>query len=36
MVVLDSKGMLTAGNNQYLEPDFFTPLPTTVSNSVKI
>lgn len=32
MVVLESKGMLTAGSNQYLQPDYLSPLPTTVSN----
>lgn len=31
MVVLESKGMLTAGSNQYLQPDYLSPLPTTVS-----
>lgn len=30
MVVLESKGMLTAGSNQYLQPDYLSPLPTTV------
>ncbi|XP_064087025.1 zinc finger protein Noc-like [Macrobrachium nipponense] len=30
MVVLESKGMLTAGSNQYLQPDYLSPLPTTL------
>ncbi|XP_059471285.1 zinc finger protein Noc [Neocloeon triangulifer] len=30
MVVLDSRGMLTNGSNQYLQPDYLSPLPTTL------
>ena len=30
MVVLDGHNMLT-GPNQYLQPDYLSPLPTTVS-----
>lgn len=32
MVILDSKGMLTAGNNQYLQPDYLSPLPSTLDS----
>ena len=31
MVVLEESGMLTTGHNQYLQPDYLSPLPTTVS-----
>lgn len=31
MVVLEEGGMLTTGHNQYLPPDYLSPLPTTVS-----
>lgn len=31
MVVLEEGGMLTTGHNQYLQPDYLSPLPTTVS-----
>lgn len=31
MVVLENGGMVTIGNNQYLQPDYLSPLPTTVS-----
>jgi hypothetical protein len=31
MVVLEGGGMLTTGSNQYLQPDYLSPLPTTVS-----
>jgi hypothetical protein len=34
MVVLEGGGMLTTGSNQYLQPDYLSPLPTTVSYSV--
>ncbi|KAF4532385.1 hypothetical protein B566_EDAN004466 [Ephemera danica] len=30
MVVLDGGGMLTSGSNQYLQPDYLSPLPTTL------
>lgn len=30
MVVLEEGGMLTTGHNQYLQPDYLSPLPTTV------
>jgi hypothetical protein len=30
MVVLESGGMVTIGNNQYLQPDYLSPLPTTL------
>lgn len=30
MVVLEEGGMLTSGHNQYLQPDYLSPLPTTV------
>ncbi|XP_017790056.1 PREDICTED: zinc finger protein Noc [Habropoda laboriosa] len=29
MVVLEEGGMLTTGHNQYLQPDYLSPLPTT-------
>lgn len=32
MVVLEAKGMLTAGSNQYLQPDYLSPLPTTLDS----
>jgi len=28
MVVLEEGGMLTTGHNQYLQPDYLSPLPT--------
>ena len=31
MVVLDGGTMVTLGNSQYLQPDYLSPLPTTVS-----
>lgn len=31
MVVLEGGGMLTNSGNQYLQPDYLSPLPTTVS-----
>lgn len=31
MVVLEEGSMLTTGHNQYLQPDYLSPLPTTVS-----
>lgn len=31
MVVLEGGGMLSTNGNQYLQPDYLTPLPTTVS-----
>ncbi|XP_071439241.1 zinc finger protein Noc-like [Hetaerina americana] len=30
MVVLDGGGMLTSGSSQYLQPDYLSPLPTTL------
>ncbi|XP_055714065.1 zinc finger protein Noc [Phlebotomus papatasi] len=30
MVVLEGGGMVTIGNNQYLQPDYLSPLPTTL------
>ncbi|XP_069700692.1 zinc finger protein Noc [Periplaneta americana] len=30
MVVLEGGGMLTTGSNQYLQPDYLSPLPTTL------
>lgn len=30
MVVLESGGMHTSPGNQYLQPDYLSPLPTTV------
>ncbi|XP_059616670.1 zinc finger protein Noc [Phlebotomus argentipes] len=30
MVVLEGGGMITIGNNQYLQPDYLSPLPTTL------
>ncbi|XP_076762929.1 zinc finger protein no ocelli [Xylocopa sonorina] len=30
MVVLEESGMLTTGHNQYLQPDYLSPLPTTL------
>lgn len=30
MVVLEEGGMLTTGHNQYLQPDYLSPLPTTL------
>lgn len=32
MVVLESEGMLTAGSNQYLQPDYLSSVSTTVSS----
>lgn len=32
MVVLEEGSMLTTGHNQYLQPDYLSPLPTTVSS----
>lgn len=32
MVVLEEGGMLTTGHGQYLQPDYLSPLPTTVSD----
>jgi hypothetical protein len=34
MVVLEGGGMLTTGSNQYLQPDYLSPLPTTVSGNL--
>lgn len=34
MVVLEEGGMLTTGHNQYLQPDYLSPLPTTVSSVI--
>lgn len=31
MVVLEAGGMLSSSGNQYLQPDYLSPLPTTVS-----
>lgn len=31
MVVLEGGGMLSSASNQYLQPDYLSPLPTTVS-----
>ena len=31
MVVLEEGSMLTTGHNQYLQPDYLSPLPMTVS-----
>lgn len=31
MVVLEGGGMLNSASNQYLQPDYLSPLPTTVS-----
>lgn len=31
MVVLDGGTMVTIGGTQYLQPDYLSPLPTTVS-----
>lgn len=31
MVVLEGGGMLTTNGNQYIQPDYLSPLPTTVS-----
>jgi hypothetical protein len=33
MVVLEGGGMLSTSGNQYLQPDYLSPLPTTVSCS---
>lgn len=33
MVVLEEGSMLTTGHNQYLQPDYLSPLPTTVSTT---
>lgn len=30
MVILEGAAMLQVGNNQYLQPDYLSPLPTTV------
>ncbi|GLH17211.1 Zinc finger protein Noc, partial [Gryllus bimaculatus] len=30
MVVLEGGGMLATGSNQYLQPDYLSPLPTTL------
>lgn len=32
MVVLDGGTMVTMGSTQYLQPDYLSPLPTTVSD----
>uniref|UniRef100_A0A2P2HYT4 Zinc finger protein Noc-like n=2 Tax=Hirondellea gigas TaxID=1518452 RepID=A0A2P2HYT4_9CRUS len=32
MVVLESEGMLTAGSNQYLQPDYLSPISTTLDS----
>nr|CAD7605535.1 unnamed protein product [Timema genevievae] len=34
MVVLESGGMITTGSNQYLQPDYLSPLPTTLEVSL--
>lgn len=34
MVVLEGGGMLSTGGNQYLQPDYLSPLPTTVINFI--
>lgn len=31
MVVLEDGGMMTTNPNQYLQPDYLTPLPSSVS-----
>lgn len=31
MVVLEGGGLLSNAGNQYLQPDYLSPLPTTVS-----
>lgn len=37
MVVLEGGGgVVTIGNNQYLQPDYLTPLSTTVSISLPL
>lgn len=30
MVVLEGGGLLSGAGNQYLQPDYLSPLPTTV------
>lgn len=35
MVVLEEGGMLSTGHNQYLQPDYLSPLPTTVSKHIR-
>lgn len=35
MVVLDGGTMVSLGSTQYLQPDYLSPLPTTVSNYIK-
>ncbi|KAF2367080.1 Zinc finger C2H2-type [Trinorchestia longiramus] len=32
MVVLEAEGMLTAGSNQYLQPDYLSPVSTTLDS----
>lgn len=34
MVVLEGGGMLSSASNQYLQPDYLSPLPTTVSAAI--
>lgn len=36
MVVLEEGSMLTTGHNQYLQPDYLSPLPTTVSTAFSV
>nr|CAD7460692.1 unnamed protein product [Timema tahoe] len=36
MVVLESGGMITTGSNQYLQPDYLSPLPTTLEVSLAL
>lgn len=35
MVVLEEGGMLTTGHNQYLQPDYLSPLPTVSNTSAQ-
>lgn len=32
MVILEGAAMLQIGNNQYLQPDYMSPLPTSVGS----
>lgn len=34
MVVLEDGGMMTTNPNQYLQPDYLTPLPSSVSINI--
>lgn len=36
MVVLDGGTMVSLGSTQYLQPDYLSPLPTTVSTFLHI